>query len=133
MKKIFFILMLAMAAGFLHAQQNKKPINQLSFPEIKLQVPPTNFSMDEQFKNVIKPNNGQRNGSPKVQWPNPKEAEELRLYGKSSYQTPNGSHYDLLSDDMPCLAPDMSKVERMPVGKKGLKNIDLMPNGAHKE
>jgi len=127
MKKILLILLLA--SGFIYAHaQTKQQIDNLNLPEIKLQVPPTNFSGDNQFKELFKLNNDQEKNKISTLIISPEEAQDLSSRGKFSYITANGSVYNILVDNMPCLVPNMKMVERMPVGKIGEKNVDRMPN-----
>jgi len=51
------------------------------------------------------------------------------MRAKFSHNTPNGSVYDLMYDDMPCLVPDTKRIEKMPL--RNLKNetpVDKIPN-----
>ncbi|HLK28836.1 MAG TPA: hypothetical protein VKT28_09650 [Puia sp.] len=127
MKKILSLYFFAL--GFLFADaQTKQQIDHLNLPEIRLQVPATDFSGNNQFKELFKLNNNDEKDNLKTLIVNPEEAQDLSSRGKFSHNALNGSVYDLMSDNMPCLVPDMKKAERMPVGKQGRKNIDRMPN-----
>jgi hypothetical protein len=51
------------------------------------------------------------------------------MRAKFSHNTPNGSVYDLVYDNMPCLVPELKGTEKMPVRKLKNENpVDRMPN-----
>lgn len=131
MKKIFLIFLLAL--GFIYAgAQTKQQIDNLNLPAIKLQIPPTNFSGNNQFKELFKLDNNQEKDKISTQIINPEVAQDLSSRGKFSHSTANGSVYNMAPDNMPCLVPNMNKVERMPIGSSSKKNIDRMPNAIPK-
>jgi hypothetical protein len=126
MKKIFLICLLATNITYGQTKPFKPLTDQLQLPEIKLQVPsfPDNLSNDFLKKDF------------KLNADDPFQLSQEYVYmnyrdmrAKFSHNTPNGSVYDLVYDNMPCLVPDIRKTERMPVHKlKDEKPTDKMPN-----
>lgn len=126
MKKIFLICLLTANMAYGQTKPFKPLIDQLQLPTIKLQpLPfPDNLSNDFLKKDF------------KLNADHPVEFTQKYVYinsrdmrAKFSHNTPNGSVYDLVYDNMPCLAPDIRNTERMPVRRlKNERPVDGMPN-----
>ena len=128
MKKILILLFLfVMVFGFAHAQQNNLQKENLNLPEIKMQIPSSRFS-ENNFNKLFRNHEDHKPDTIRYQIVDIDNAADLSKRGKFSHITNNGAVYILYADNMLCLVPDTKKLEHMPVGKYGLKNIDRMPN-----
>ncbi len=128
MKKICSLLLLSANLVYGQIKQDTFHGHQLLLPDIKL-VSPT-FSDD--FSNDFLKRDFRLVPDDTVSLTQKSFFTDLRdMRAKFSHNTPNGSVYDLVYDNMPCLVPELKRSEKMPVRKLKNENpVDKMPNTA---
>ncbi|HEX4373259.1 MAG TPA: hypothetical protein VHZ50_08165 [Puia sp.] len=126
MKKIFFLALFVSGVAYAQNFKNDSLLKLLPGKSLSEYVFPKTFNNNNSFQNL---DASRSNNLAEI-------AQGLMAdnNAKSSHHSSLGSVYILSEDGMPCLIPNLQKVERMP-GRKlnDPQSVDRMPNGFPKQ